>query len=118
MPVRGRCAPRAPGAWPRSPIRARCEPVPFMSPVHEREGAPMRIEVKGRNTPITDELTQRIEQRFDKVAKQVSLLAEVEVGLRGERNPPMADSQAARVPLPLKAVTLRARGRSRAMAPP
>jgi putative sigma-54 modulation protein len=75
----------------------------------------MRIEVKGRNTPITDELTQRIERRFDKIAKQVSPLAELKVELREERNPAIADSQVAEVTLHLKGVTLRACDRSRDM---
>ncbi len=35
----------------------------------------MQIEVKGRNTPVTDELREHVEKRFRKVAKQVSELA-------------------------------------------
>jgi putative sigma-54 modulation protein len=75
----------------------------------------MRIEVKGRNTPVTDELTQRIERRFAKIAKQVSPLAELHVELREERNPAIADDQVAEVTLHLKGVTLRARDASRDM---
>ena len=75
----------------------------------------MRIEVKGRNTPVTDELTRRIEKRFAKIANQVSPLAELEVELREERNPAIADSQVAEVTLHPKGVTLRATDRSRDM---
>ncbi|HVS29762.1 MAG TPA: ribosome-associated translation inhibitor RaiA [Solirubrobacteraceae bacterium] len=72
----------------------------------------MRIEVKGRNTPITDDLREHVERRFAKVAKQVSPLAELEVELIEERNPAIADSQVAEVTLHLKGVTLRARDAS------
>ena len=51
----------------------------------------MQIEVKGRNTPVTDELREHVEKRFAKVANQVSELAELEVELREERNPAIAD---------------------------
>ena len=73
----------------------------------------MRIEVNGRNTPVTDELRQRIERRFAKIANQVSPLAELQVELREERNPAIADSQVAEVTLHLKGVTLRAKNASR-----
>jgi putative sigma-54 modulation protein len=75
----------------------------------------MRIEVKGRNTPVSDELRDRIEKRFAKIAHQVSPLAELEVELREERNPAIADSQVAEVTLHLKGVTLRATDASRDM---
>jgi len=69
----------------------------------------MRIAVKGRNTPVPEDLRERIERRFAKVGKQVSSLAELEVELRTERNPAITDSQIAEVTLHLKGVTLRAR---------
>jgi putative sigma-54 modulation protein len=70
----------------------------------------MRIEVKGRNVSVGDELRERIEKRFEKVAKQVSELALAEVELTEERNPRNAtQSQIAEVTLHLKGVTLRAR---------
>ena len=70
----------------------------------------MRIEVKGRNgVVIDDELRARVEKRFEKVAKQVSELAELEVELSEERNPSIRDSQIAEVNLRLKGTTLRAR---------
>ena len=75
----------------------------------------MQIEVKGRNCPVTDELRERVEKRFAKVAKQVSDLARLEVELSEERNPANPDSQIAEVTLYLKGVKLRAKEASRDM---
>ena len=75
----------------------------------------MRIEVKGRNLTVDDELRKRVEKRFAKVARQVSSLAVLEVELREERNPSINDSQVAEGTLHLKGVTLRARERSDSM---
>jgi len=75
----------------------------------------MQIEVKGRNCPVTDELRERVERRFDKVAKQVSDLARLEVEVYEERNPANPDSQVAEVTLYLKGVTLRAKEATRDM---
>jgi putative sigma-54 modulation protein len=72
----------------------------------------MRIEVKGRNLPVSDELREHVEKRFHKVARQVSELAELEVEVFEERNPAIADSQVAEATLHLKGVTLRACNRS------
>ena len=47
----------------------------------------MKIEVKGRNLPVTDELRECVTRRFAKVGKQVSELAVLEVELHEERNP-------------------------------
>ena len=41
----------------------------------------MRIEIKGRNIPVTDELREHVERRFRKIARQVSELAQLEVEL-------------------------------------
>ncbi len=73
----------------------------------------MQIEVKGRNLAVTDELRELVERRFDKVAKQVSELAVLEVELCEERNPANPDSQVAEATLRLKGTTLRARESSR-----
>jgi len=73
----------------------------------------MQIEVKGRNTPVTDELREYVTRRFRKVAKQVSELARLEIELREERNPAIADNQCAEATLVLKGVTLRARDQAR-----
>jgi len=67
----------------------------------------MRIEIKGRRVAVSDDLRTRVEKRFEKVAKQVSPLAELEVELSEDRNPRVADSQIAEVTLRLKGTTLR-----------
>jgi putative sigma-54 modulation protein len=72
----------------------------------------MRIEVKGRNVPVTDEMREHVVKRFRKVSRQVSELAELEVEVFEERNPAIADSQVAEATLHLKGVTLRARDAS------
>ncbi len=72
----------------------------------------MRIEVKGRNVTVDEELKARAERRFEKVARQVSALARLELELYEERNPSIRDSQVAEGTLYLKGVTLRARDAS------
>ena len=72
----------------------------------------MRIAIKGRHTRVTEELREHVEKRFRKVGRQVSPLAELEVELREERNPAIADSQVAEATLHLKGVTLRAQDAS------
>jgi len=69
----------------------------------------MRIDVKGRNLPVSDELREHVAKRFRKVERQVSDLAELEVEIFEERNPAIADSQVAEATLHLKGATLRAR---------
>jgi putative sigma-54 modulation protein len=73
----------------------------------------MQIEVKGRNTQVSEELREHVEKRFRKVAKQVSDLARLEVELKEERNPAIADNMIAEATLTLKGVTLRARDEAR-----
>ena len=68
----------------------------------------MQIEVKGRNWVVTEDLRRRVEKRFDKVSRQVSPLARLEIELREERNPANPDSHVAEATLYLKGVTLRA----------
>ena len=75
----------------------------------------MRIAIKGRNTPVTEDIRDHVERRFGKIAKQVSPLADLEVEVKEERNPAIADSQVAEVTLHLKGVTLRASDASRDM---
>jgi putative sigma-54 modulation protein len=72
----------------------------------------MRISVKGRNLPVSEDLREHVAKRFKKVARQVSELAELEVELFEERNPAIADNQVAEATLHLKRVTLRARDAS------
>jgi putative sigma-54 modulation protein len=72
----------------------------------------MRIEVKGRNLPVSEDLREHVTKRFRKVERQVSELAELEVEVFEERNPAIADNQVAEATLHLKGVTLRARDAS------
>jgi putative sigma-54 modulation protein len=72
----------------------------------------MRIDVKGRNLPVSEELREHVAKRFRKVERQVSELAELEVEVLEERNPSIADSEIAEATLHLKGVTLRARAAS------
>jgi putative sigma-54 modulation protein len=67
----------------------------------------VRIEIKGRKVAVSDDLRKRVEKRFDKIAKQVAPLAELEVELSEDRNPRVADSQVAEATLRLKGTTLR-----------
>ena len=73
----------------------------------------MKIEVKGRNLQVTDELREVIAKRVEKVGKQVSELAVLEVELSEERNPANPEGQVAEATLHLKGVTLRATSSSR-----
>jgi putative sigma-54 modulation protein len=73
----------------------------------------MRIEVKGRNLQVTDELREIVARRFEKVGRQVSDLATLEVELSEERNPANPDHMVAEATLHLKGVTLRARNASK-----
>ena len=68
----------------------------------------MRIEVRGVNVEVTDELREAVVQRFQRVGKQVSELATLKVELREEKNPRIADRMIAEATLRLKGVTLRA----------
>jgi putative sigma-54 modulation protein len=72
----------------------------------------MRIEVKGRNVPVSEDLKDHCAKRFGKVSRQVSKLAELEIELSEERNPANPDSQIAEATLFLKGVTLRAQDAS------
>jgi putative sigma-54 modulation protein len=72
----------------------------------------MRIEVKGRNLTVTDELRACVERRFDKVDRQVSDLAVLTVELSEERDA-LPTPAVAEATLRLKGVTLRARDASR-----
>ncbi len=73
----------------------------------------MQIEVKGRGVPVTDELRELVERRFERVARQVSPLAVLQVELQEERNPANPICHVAEATLHLKGVTLRAVERSR-----
>ena len=72
----------------------------------------MRIEVKGRNLAVTDDLRALVERRFRKIDKQVSALAVLEIEVFEERNPANPNRHVAEATLRLKGVTLRARDAS------
>jgi putative sigma-54 modulation protein len=71
----------------------------------------MRIEVKGRNLQVTDDLRDCVERRMDKIGKQVSELAVLEVELADVRTP--TDPVTAEASLQLKGTTLRAKSASK-----
>jgi putative sigma-54 modulation protein len=70
----------------------------------------MRIEVKGRNLQVTDELRETATRRFEKVSKQVSDLAILEIELSDARTP--GNGKVAEATLYLKGTTLRAKDSS------
>ncbi len=67
----------------------------------------MQIEVKGRNLQVTDEIKEYAEKRFERIAKQVSDLAVLELEVADENVP--GDPIAADVVLRLKGTDLRAK---------
>lgn len=75
----------------------------------------MKIEVKGRNLPVSDDLKDQVARRFRVIDKQVSEFAQLEVELFEEQNPSIADCQVAEATLHLKGVTLRAHSATRDM---
>jgi putative sigma-54 modulation protein len=71
----------------------------------------MHIHLKGRGGASADEeLLSRVEKKLEKVARQVSPLAELTIELREEQGG--VDSQVAEGTLRLKGTTLRAREQS------
>jgi putative sigma-54 modulation protein len=79
-----------------------------MRSLQSRKEAAVRIEVRGTNVEVTDELREAVMQRFARVGKQVSELATLDVELREEKNPRISDRMVAEATLHLKGVTLRA----------
>jgi putative sigma-54 modulation protein len=69
----------------------------------------VRIEIRGRNVEVTEELREHIRKRFSRIGRQVSDLAVLDIELIEERNPAIPDNQVAEATLHLKGVTLRAR---------
>ena len=76
----------------------------------------MKIEVKGRNFAVTDEIREKIEKRFEKVGRQVSELATLEIELSEERNPSIRAKCVAEATLFIKGATLRAKDASESMS--
>ena len=69
----------------------------------------MRIEIRGRNIEVTEELRGHVEKRFARIGRQVADEAQLDVELSEERNPAIAERYVAEATLYLKGVTLRAR---------
>ncbi|MDQ2700296.1 MAG: ribosome-associated translation inhibitor RaiA [Actinomycetota bacterium] len=76
----------------------------------------MRIEIRGRNVEINDELREQVAQRFKRLGQQVSPLARIEVVVSEEQNPAIRDKYVAEATLHLKGVTLHAHEASSEMA--
>jgi putative sigma-54 modulation protein len=68
----------------------------------------VQIDIKGRNVPVTDAIRSHVERRLEKVTRQVSDLARLEIEIFKEPNPRVADCEVAEGTLYLKGVTLRA----------
>jgi putative sigma-54 modulation protein len=69
----------------------------------------VRIDVRGRNVEVTEELREAVISRFRRVGNQVSELATLEIELSEERNPRIKDRMVAEATLGLKGITLRAK---------
>ncbi|HZO04937.1 MAG TPA: ribosome-associated translation inhibitor RaiA [Solirubrobacterales bacterium] len=69
----------------------------------------MRIEIRGRNVEMTEDLREMVRKRFQRLGQQVSELATLEVVLSEERNPANPNGQVAEATFYLKGVTLHAR---------
>ena len=67
----------------------------------------MQIEVKGKHLQVTDEMREYAERRFDKITKQVSELATLDLEVADENVP--GDPVAAEAVLHLKGTQLRAK---------
>jgi len=72
----------------------------------------MQIEIRGRGVAVSDDLRKQAERRLEKVARQVSELARLEIELSREHNPRVADHEVAEATLYLKGATLRAKDSS------
>jgi putative sigma-54 modulation protein len=68
----------------------------------------VRIEIRGKNVEVSDDLREAVTSRFARVGKQVSELATLDVELREEKNPRIADRMIAEATLRVKGTTLRA----------
>ena len=68
----------------------------------------MRIEVRGRNMEVTEELREHVSKKFARTARQVSELARLEVELREEKNRANSNRYVAEANLFLKGATIHA----------
>jgi putative sigma-54 modulation protein len=70
--------------------------------------ARMRIEIRGRNLEVDEQLRQDVIKRFRRVGRQVSEFATLDVELWEEQNPSISDREVAEATLRVKGKTLRA----------
>jgi ribosomal subunit interface protein len=75
----------------------------------------VQIEIVGRGYEVDGECRQSISKRFDRVGRQVSEHARLEVVLREETNPAIREKFVAEATLRLKRATLHAEERSEKM---
>ena len=68
----------------------------------------MQIEIVGRDFEIDGGVREEVRKRFDRIGRQVSEHARLEVVLREEANPSIRDKFVAEATLRLKKVTLHA----------
>jgi len=68
----------------------------------------MRIEIRGRNLEVDEQLRQDVIKRFRRVGRQVSEFATLDVELWEEQNPSISDREVAEATLRVKGKTLRA----------
>ena len=69
----------------------------------------MRIEIRGRNVEVTDDLREQVTQRFKRLGQQVSPQASIDVVLSEEQNPAIVNKYVAEATLHVKGVTLHMR---------
>ena len=67
----------------------------------------MRLQVKGKNVEVSDNIRRYAEEKLQKLDRQLHELAEVELELRVEKNPSIADNQVAEATVRTKGPTLR-----------
>src|SRR4051812_11952664 len=79
------------------------------SATRRRRGAPMRLQVKGRNVDVTDNLFAYAEKKLGKLAKHLSDGARCELELAAETNPSIEQRQVAEATVWTKGPILRAR---------
>ncbi|MCB0876486.1 MAG: HPF/RaiA family ribosome-associated protein [Solirubrobacterales bacterium] len=75
----------------------------------------MQIEIVGRGYEVDGDCRESIRKRFDRVSRQVSEHARLEVVLREETNPAIREKYVAEATLRLKRATLHAEERSEKM---
>ena len=75
----------------------------------------MRLQVKGRNLEVSEQIRQYAEEKMGKLDRLVSDPTRVELELAVEKNPSIAESQVAEATVHLKGHTLRARETARDM---